>query len=110
MEVIGPVHFEALKQFWDYTKSNPWKVEALSERVAYVLPNGYGYGFRGPNDKIWGFWEDTDDPLSYNVSLEVGNYLDEYGTKLDIIYDEGKALDATYSKYIFWNGTVISGS
>ena len=108
--ILEEEHLDALKQFWDYTKSNPRKAEALSERVAYVLPNGYGYGFRGPHDKIWGFWEGADDPLSYKVSVDVGNYLYEYGTKLDVIYDEEKTLDATYSTYIYWNGTAISGS
>ena len=108
--VLEEEHLDALKQFWDYTQNNPRKAEAPSKRVAYVLPKGYAYGFRGPADKIWGFWEGADDPLSYGINVDVSNLLDEYKTKLDIIYDEEKALNAAYSKYIFWNGTVISGS
>jgi len=108
--VLQEEHLDALKQFWDYTKNNPRHAEASSERVAYVLPKGYAYGFRGPEDKIWGFWEGADDPLSYSISVDVGNLLDEYGTKLEIIYDDESALDSTYSKYIFWNGTVTDSS
>ena len=105
--ILEKEHLDAMKQFWDYTKNHPRWVESSYERVAYVLPKGYAYGFRGPDDKIWGFWEGADDPLSYGISVDVGNFLDEYKTKLDIIYDDELALD-TYSKYFFWNGTIIS--
>jgi hypothetical protein len=108
--VLEKEHRDALKQFWNYAKNNPRNIEASSERVAYVLPEGYAYGFRGPYDKIWGFWEAEDEPLSYGISVDVGKFLEDYGTKLDIIYDDGKTLDATYSKYIFWNGTITFGS
>jgi hypothetical protein len=108
--VLDETRREALKDFWDYAKNNPRKTEASSERVAYVLPYGYAYGFRGPWDKIWGFWEADTDPLSYQISADVGKLLEDYGTKLDIIYDDEIVVDDTYSQYIFWNGTVISGS
>jgi hypothetical protein len=101
---------DALKQFWNYANNNPRKIVDSSGRVAYVLPEGYAYGFRGPWDKIWGFWEAEDDPLSYEISADVGTLLDEYGTRLDIIYDDGITFGNTYSQYIFWNGTIISGS
>jgi len=108
--VLEKKHLDALKDFWNYAKNNPRKIEALSERVAYVLPKDYAYGFRGPKDKIWGFWEGEDDPLSYEISVDVGKFLEDYETKLDIIYDDEITLDGTYSQYIFWNGTIISGS
>lgn len=108
--VLAEEHLDALKQFWSYIKNNPRQATVSSERVAYVLPKGYAYGFRGPQDKIWGFWEGADDPLCSMISVDVGNLLDEYSTKLDIIYDDELALDTTYSKYIYWNGTIISGS
>lgn len=103
--VLDETHLEALKDFWDYAKNNPKKTEDSSERVAYVLPYGYAYGFRGPWDKIWGFWEAEADPLSYEISADVGKLLDDYGTRLDIIYDDELVVDDTYSRYIFWNGT-----
>jgi hypothetical protein len=35
----------------------------------------------------------------------LGILLEEYGSKLDVIYDDGLKLDDTYKQYIFWNGT-----
>ena len=41
--------------------------------------------------------------------LEAGSKeADEYGSKLDVIYDDGLELDNTYKEYIFWNGTTIT--
>ena len=46
-----------MKQFWQYVKANPRTITPVSDRTAYVLPEDYAYGFRGPNDKIWGLWQ-----------------------------------------------------
>ena len=108
--VLAEEHLDALKQFWDYAKRNQRQATSSSERLVYVLPKGYAYGFRGPQDKIWGFWEGADDPLCSMISVDVGNLLYEYGTKLDMIYDDELVLDNTYSKYIYWNGTIIPSS
>ena len=110
--VLEKEHLDALKKFWDYTKDNPRKIGDSSERVTYVLPEGYAYGFRGPWDKIWGFWEGEDDPLklSYQISVDVGKALEEYDAKLDLIYDDEIVVDDTYWKYVFWNGTEVSSS
>jgi hypothetical protein len=104
--ILEEEHLEALKQFWNYAKNNPRTNEASSEKVAYVLPKDYAYGFRGPNDKIWRLWEA--DSLSYEISANLGNLLEQYGAKLDIIYDDGLELNNIYgySKLVFWNGTV----
>ena len=102
--ILGDEHFEALERFWQYTLDNP-NPEVI-ERVAFVLPKDFGYGFRGPKDKIWGLWEA--DATSLEISYHLGEFLAQYGTRLDVIYDENLALDQTYSKYIFWNGTIIS--
>jgi hypothetical protein len=103
-------HLDALKQFWQYVQDNPRKSAPIGDRVAYVLPKDYGYGFRGPNDKIWGLWEA--DSLSYNLSVSISSLLQEYGTQLDIIYDDGLQPDNTYgySKLIFWNSPSPSPS
>jgi hypothetical protein len=104
--ILQKEHLEALKQFWNYTNNNPRTSEALSERVAYVLPKDYGYGFRGPDDKIWGLWEA--DAFSYELCVNLDSLMEQYGTKLDIIYDDGLELGNAYgyNKLIFWNGTV----
>ncbi len=102
--ILKEEHFEALEQFWQYTSKNPRNVVTVNDRIAYVLPKDYGYGFRGPNDKIWGLWEADD--LSLEISTNIRGALEEYGTSLDIIYDDGIEFDKLYSKYIFWNGTI----
>jgi len=99
-------HFDALERFWQYTKDNPRSANLLDGRIAFVLPKDWAYGFRGPDDKIWGLWE-TDELVS-GISEDLGVLLDEYGSKLDIIYDDGLELDNTYKEYIFWNGTTIT--
>ncbi len=104
--VLEDEHLDALKQFWNYAKSNLRNNEANSERVAYILPKSFAYGFRGPNDKIWGYWEANQQ--SYEISVKLGKLFEDYENKLDIIYeDELKSVDSTeYGKIIFWNGTV----
>jgi len=102
--ILKQEHFEALQQFWEYAKANPRKTNQSANRVAYVLPKDFAYGFRGPNDKIWGLWEA--DAFSFKVSENLSKMLEQYGSKLDIIYNDGLQLDNTYDKYIFWNGTI----
>ncbi|MHA2408297.1 MAG: hypothetical protein ACXACA_07990, partial [Candidatus Ranarchaeia archaeon] len=104
--ILEDEHLDALRRFWIYANNNPRKSEDLSDRVAYVLPKGYGYGFRGPDDKIWGLWEA--DAFSLETSINLGSKLEQYGNKLDIIYDDGIALNNTgvYTQFMFWNGTI----
>jgi hypothetical protein len=99
-------HLDALKRFWQYATANPRPNDPPSNRVAYVLPKDYGYGFRGPEDKIWGLWEA--DAFSLKISTEVGSLLDRYQNRLDIIYDDGLKTNSSYgySRLIFWNGTI----
>ena len=104
--ILKQEHLTALKQFWEYTKSNPRTKDAVENHVAYVLPENFGYGFRGPTDKIWGMWEA--DATSKELCSNLNTLLEQYGTHLDIIYDDStKAGSAVaYSKLVFWNGTV----
>jgi hypothetical protein len=106
--ILKEEHLEALKKFWNYVNHNAPTSDALTDRVAYVLPKGYGYGFRGPNDKIWGLWEA--DALTSTICTNLGNLMGQYGTKLDIIYDEKAEPNNTsvYSRFMFWNGTVAA--
>ena len=106
--ILEEEHFEALEQFWQYAEDNPRNYLQVEKRIAFVLPKGYGYGFRGPDDKIWGLWEN--DVLSLEISHHLGSFLEEYGTKLDIIIDDDIKYDDLYSQYIFWNGTIILDS
>jgi hypothetical protein len=101
--ILTEGQLQALQQFWQYVQDNPRRSNPNGARTAYVLPDGFGYGFRGPNDKIWGLWEAN--PLSYNISVSVGSLLQEYGTKLDIIYDDGlqPGNNYGYNQLIYWN-------
>jgi hypothetical protein len=101
--ILTEEHMKALQQFWQYIKNNPRKSNPVNARTAYVLPNGYGYGFRGPHDSIWGLW--AADALSYNISISVNSLLAEFGTKLDIIYDDGlqPGNNYGYSQLIHWD-------
>lgn len=105
--ILREEHLSALEKFWEYAQDNPRNMINIDNRVAFVLPKGYGYGFRGPDDKIWGLWRN--DTFSLEISHHLGYFLKEYGSRLDIIYDEDVKYE-TYSKYIFWNGTIFSGT
>ena len=101
-------HLQAIKQFTEYAHNNPRTKQSSSERTAFVLPKDFAYGFRGPTDKIWGLWEAND--FSFDMSVQIGNLLKQYDSKLDIIYDDEVDYDKLgYGKYIFWNGTILNG-
>lgn len=99
-------HLDALKRFWQYATNNPRANDPTIDRVAYVLPKDYAYGFRGPNDTIWGLWEADD--FSFKISTEVGIRIDRYQNRLDMIYDDGLEAGNAYGygELVFWNGTV----
>ena len=106
--LIDNERLDALKRFWQYATDNPRPSAPPSDRVAYVLPKDYGYGFRGPNDTIWGLWEAANYTDSLRISTEVGALIDAYQNRLDVIYDDGLKANSSYgySKLIFWNGTL----
>ena len=103
---LSQEHLDALQRFWQYTKDHPRCADLLDDRVAFVLPKDYAYGFRGPEDKVWGLWEN--DELYLKVSEDLGVLLEKYGYKLDVIYDDGLKLDDAYRQYFFWNGTIYA--
>jgi hypothetical protein len=103
--VLQQEHLDALESFWYYIQDNRRGVVSNKNRVAYVLPKDFAYGFRGPNDKIWGLWEA--DEFAIQISQDLGALLNKYGSKLDVIYNDNLELDDTYYKYIFWNSTII---
>lgn len=106
--ILNSSQLDALQQFWQYTKANVEGKDSVNSRVAYVLPNAYGYGFRGLNDTIWGVWpaDNFTDQLYSNVTYAV----QQYGNKLDIVYDDPSFsnYNSMYSTLIFWNGTTAS--
>jgi hypothetical protein len=105
--ILQQEHLDALKQFWQYIKEHHRTNYAADDRVAYVLPKNYGYGFRGPNDSLWGLWEA--DNLSSRIWSNSTTLVAQYKPKIDIVYEDDLQLSGfRYRKLIFWNGTTIT--
>jgi hypothetical protein len=103
--ILQKEHLNAIKQFWKYVKSNPRPNNPINERVAYVLPPNFGYGFRNPDEYIWALMKNS--TLSNQIWNDINTYTQQYGQKFDIIYADTPNFDSgTYSKLIYWNGTV----
>ena len=94
-----------MKQFWQYVQANPRIITPVSDRTAYVLPANYAYGFRGPNDTIWGLW--PADNLTVDISMSVATLLQMNGANLDIVYPSQTLESAGYQTTIYWNDTEL---
>jgi hypothetical protein len=112
--VLQQGQLDAIKQFWQYAQDNPRTVSQVSDRSAYVLPQDFGYGFRDPNDTIFGLWNaNWDDTASLNfvadVSMCVVTFLQMFGPNLDILYpNENQTVESLgYQNVIYWNDTSI---
>jgi hypothetical protein len=105
--ILENEHLEAMKNFWEYASENPRESHPVKDRLAFVLPENFAYGFRGPLDKIWGLWEAESIPeFSEELCTELNRLMVEYDKNLDIIYNDHLELDV-YGKYFFWNGTIL---
>jgi hypothetical protein len=101
-------HFEALENFWTDIIKNPDVVHGATEAEAVlVLPKNYGWGMRTPEDKIWAFWgPDENSEQIWNISRQL---LAQYGTSLDIVYDDPAfPITGKYPKIYYWNQTITS--
>ena len=47
-------HLNAMKTLWNHIKEHKHPMQYPAQ-TAYVLPKDHGYGFRRPNDTIWGY-------------------------------------------------------
>ena len=114
--ILQPEHLEAMQQFWNYAKNNPQTEKSAEDKVGYVLPNSFAYGFRGyinesiPVDRIWGLFPADNDTRTMPICIDLNNAINQYGNNLDIIYDDPAFPNyaLTYGQLIFWNGTTIS--
>ena len=105
--ILQQEHLDALKQFWQYVKEHPRTSLAVSDRIAYVLPKDYGYGFRGPSDWIWGLF--SADNNSSKIWNDVNTWVEENKPRIDVIYEDTLQYGTfNYSKLVFWNGTIIT--
>ena len=95
-------HFNALKNFWNYTQENPNKHGNLKADTALILPKDYGFGFRSTIDSVWGIKPDENTQKMYT---DVQKLLNNYGSTLDIVYNEPIYIDKIakdYNELITW--------
>jgi hypothetical protein len=106
--ILEPEHFAALQKFWSTLHNNPESFGSNKPQVAYVVPTDYGFGFRNPNDHIWGLF--PSDTLSTKIYEDIHNTLTtKYGSRFDILYDEPQTIGpilGDYSKVFYWNQTI----
>jgi hypothetical protein len=99
-------HFQALQTFWTQIHSSHRKTPVADSHVALVLPKDYGWGMRQPTDNIWGLWPADD--LAPTIGTKIAALIKQYGTNLDIIYDDSSFnYTQKYSTIYYWNGTTI---
>jgi hypothetical protein len=99
-------HFQALQTFWNQMHNSPRKTSAADSHVALVLPKDYGWGMRQPTDNIWGLWPADD--LASVIGTKIASLIKQYGTNLDIIYDDPSFnYTQKYSTIYYWNGTTV---
>jgi hypothetical protein len=117
--ILTEEHFDILEVFWNYIKDNPNEYGIEAAKVAYILPENFGYGFRNNNDKIWGLeideftedqWGDWNSTvLTKKVWNDINHLLLKYGSRLDIIYSNYLSkidLQKKYETLFLWNQTI----
>jgi len=99
-------HFDALQRFWNTLHTDPDSFGSNKATTAYVLPTDYGFGFRSPEDSIWGLF--PADALSPKVYQDVETLTTRYGAHLNIFYNEPETttLLPNYQTVYYWNQTV----
>jgi hypothetical protein len=99
-------HFDALERFWTNIHNDPDSFASIKAEEAYVIPKDYGFGFRNPNDIIWGLY--PADALSPKIWNDTNILLAKYYSHLNIIYDEPEVIAPTlknYTSIFYWNQT-----
>lgn len=99
-------HFKAMEDFWNNAVTNPEVVKGSTKAEAVlVLPQNYGWGMRNCDDKIWAFWEP--DEKSEQIWTNLCLLLEQYGTNLDVIYEDPNYSPAdNYEQIYYWNQTI----
>jgi hypothetical protein len=98
-------HFQALERFWNEVVQNRSVVHGgIKAEAAFVLPRNYGWGMRNPNDTIWGLWNTNS--TSEQIWTQLQSKLAQYGSKLDIVYDDPSyPVSGKYGQIYYWNQT-----
>jgi hypothetical protein len=103
--ILNEDHFEAMQEFWRYTRSNTDQHGVTVGQAAFVLPKDYGWGMRREEDNLWGLWPaDEKAPLIWE---NLNKLIAKHGLNLDIIYDDANfSYEEKYSQVYFWNATI----
>jgi hypothetical protein len=98
-------HFQALQRFWNEVVQNSSVVHGgIKAEAVLVLPKDYGWGMRNPSDTIWGLWNANS--TSQQIWTQLQSKLAQYGSRLDIVYDDPAYPAAgKYSHIYYWNQT-----
>jgi hypothetical protein len=100
-------HFSAIKKFKDFVSKNPRNRTSNTRKLAYVLPENYGWGLRNPSDKIWGLWEA--DEKSPKIWSDLHTLIEKHDHGFDIVYDSPWTrffAKHHYDTLFWWNGTI----
>ncbi len=109
---LTPQHLEAMRLFWNHAIENP-RLSEVNAETAFVLPSDYGYGFRGPNDTIWGLtWPTSASATAVEAKIwsDTNTLISQYDQNIDFVYEtytNSFPVRLMYKQLIFWNGTVI---
>jgi hypothetical protein len=102
--VLQEEHFSALERFWVEVVENDRVVQgSVRAEAVLVLPRNYGWGMRNSKDIIWGIWDAND--TSQQIWTQVQNKLSQYGSKLDIAYEDSLFPTNRYNHIYYWNQT-----
>jgi hypothetical protein len=100
-------HFTAIRRFKDFVSINPQNKTSNLQKLAYVLPENYGWGLRSATDNIWGVWKA--DYKSTEIWSALNNLVKEHGYDFDIVYASPWThvfAKQHYNTLIWWNGTI----
>lgn len=98
-------HFIAMKAFWNYVLENSQDYGSINADTALVLPEDYGWGYRNPEDRIWGYWGYDD--ISAQIWTITQILLNEHGFNLDIVYEDPRfPIQNKYDKIYYWNDSL----
>ena len=101
--ILTDDQFAAMEKFWNDLPT--LQVNSQAE-VAFVMPNDYGWGMRSLRTRFGGFG------IQMGLPTQIWNnkqkLLAQYGTSLDIVYDDAQfpLAGKGYEQIYYWNQTL----